>query len=115
MSHTKSFTDLQKILAWFIFDYFDHNLDLISKARKTFQQSNSDDETILAGKTYYVWDPEWSHPSFFNISTDISSQAITIISISRDYIRITPLTIDSQSVNYNSTFTDREGNKFYLH
>ena len=30
--HTKH--DLQKILAWFIIDYFTHNLDLISQARK---------------------------------------------------------------------------------
>ena len=30
--HTKH--DLQKILAWFIIDYFTHNIDLISQARK---------------------------------------------------------------------------------
>ena len=29
--------DLQKFLAWFIIDYFTHNLDLISQARKKFQ------------------------------------------------------------------------------
>ena len=28
--------DLQKILAWFTIDYFTHNLDLISQARKNF-------------------------------------------------------------------------------
>ena len=33
--HTKH--DLQKILAWFIVDYFNHNLDLISQARKNFR------------------------------------------------------------------------------
>ena len=26
--------DLQRILAWFMIDYFQHNLDLISQARK---------------------------------------------------------------------------------
>ena len=31
--------DLQKILAWFIIDYFTHNLDLISQARKKIQTS----------------------------------------------------------------------------
>ena len=30
--HTKH--DLQKILAWFTIDYFTHNIDLISQARK---------------------------------------------------------------------------------
>ena len=43
--------DLSKILAWFILDYFVHNLDLISLARKNFQVQNSDDETILADET----------------------------------------------------------------
>ena len=28
--------DLQKILAWFIIDYFSHNLDLIEQAKKNF-------------------------------------------------------------------------------
>ena len=102
--------DLSKILAWFILDYFVHNLDLISLARKNFQVQNSDDETILADETYYVWDPGWSHPSFINIPTDISSQIITTVSINRDFVRITPLNIDATPINYNSLFTDREGN-----
>ena len=37
--HTKH--DLQKILAWFIIDYFTHTLDLISQARKNFRLQNS--------------------------------------------------------------------------
>ena len=72
--------DLQKILAWLIIDYFVHNLDLILLARKSFQPQNSDDETILADEIYYVWDPDWSHPSLINIQTDISSRAITTVS-----------------------------------
>ena len=102
--------DLQKILAWFIHDYFFHNFYLISLARKSFQPQNSDDETILADETYYVWYPDWSHPLFIDIPTDFSSEAITTVSISRDYVRITPLIIDATLINYNSVFTERARN-----
>ena len=69
--------DLQKILAWFIIDYFSHNIDLIEQARKKFRQQITDDETVLAEQSDYVWDPEWSYELFINIPTDISSQAIS--------------------------------------
>ena len=75
-----------------------------------FQPQNSDDETILADEAFHVWDPEWSHPSFIKIPTDISSQAITTVSINRDYDRITPITSDATPLSYNSKFTDRAGN-----
>ena len=101
--------DVQKILVWFVIDYFVHNLDFISLARKNFQPQKSNNETILADETYYVWDPEWSHPSFFNIRTDISSQAITTVSINRAHVRITKLTIYVTHLNHNSIFTDRAG------
>ena len=42
--HTKH--DLQKILAWFIIDYFTHNLDLISQARKNFRPQNCHHRTV---------------------------------------------------------------------
>ena len=64
----------------------------------------------MADETYYVRDPEWSYPSFINITADIASQAINTISINRVYVRITPLTIDATPINYNSIFTDRKGN-----
>ena len=82
----------------------------MSLARTNFQSQNSDDESILADKTFYICEPEWPHPPFIIIPTDISSQAITTISINRYYVRITPLTIDATPLNYNSTLTDREGN-----
>ena len=47
---------------------------------------------------------------FFNIPTEISSQAVTTISINNDYIRITPLTIVATPLNYIALFTDRTGN-----
>ena len=49
---------LQKILAWFIIDYFSHNVDLNAQARKNFRPQNTDDETVLAEQSDYVWDPE---------------------------------------------------------
>ena len=105
--------DLQNILAWLIIEYVVHNLDPISVERKNCQPQNSDDEILLTDETFYVWDTEWSHPSFIIIPTDNSSQAITTISIKRDYLRITPLTIDATPINYISMFTDREGNNSF--
>ena len=40
--------DLQKILAWFIKEYFTHNLDLISQAKRSFSSQNSTDDTALS-------------------------------------------------------------------
>ena len=56
--------DLQKILAWFIIDYFTHNLDLIAQAKKNFRHQSTNDDTVIAEQSDYVWDPEWSHPAF---------------------------------------------------
>ena len=63
--------DLQRILAWFIIDYFVHSIDLIAQSRKKFRPQSSVDETVIADETDYVWDPDWIHPSFFDITTDI--------------------------------------------
>ena len=80
--------DLKKILAWFIIDYFTHNLDLISQARKNFRPQNTNDHTVLSEQSDYVWDPDCSHPAFLNIPQDISSQAISTISFHRDYVKV---------------------------
>ena len=95
---------LKNILAWFIIDYFSHKINL--KTRKNFRPQNTDDETVLAEQSGYVWDPEWSHESFINIPTDITSQAISTISINKDYVRPYPLTVDATPLNNNSFFTD---------
>ena len=76
--------DLQRILAWFILDFFVHNLDLNSTARKIFRSKTSDNETILAEETEDVWDPEWYHILFFNIPNNISRAAIAIVSVHQD-------------------------------
>ena len=39
-----------------IIDSFSHNLDLIEQARKNFQPQNTDDKTVLAEQSDYVWD-----------------------------------------------------------
>ena len=101
--------DLQKILAWFIIDYFTHNIDLTSQPRKTFRLQISTDDTIIADQSDYVWDPEWSYPLFLNIPTDISSQAIGTISIDKNHIRVFPLTTDATTLNYNSFLPNRTG------
>ena len=103
-------TIYKKILVWFLIDYFSHNKDLIAQARKKIRPQNTDDETVLAEQSDYVWDPEWSHESFINIPTDISSQANSTISIHKDYIRVYPLTIDATPLNCNSIFPERTGN-----
>ena len=102
--------DLQKILAWFIIDYFVHNIALISLARKIFRPQNANDETILGEKTDYVWDPKWSHDSFINIPTEISSQAISLTSFDKVYIKVYPLTLDATPLYYNSSFPDKTRN-----
>ena len=102
--------DLQKILAWFIIDYFTHNLDLISQARKHFRPQNSNDDTVLSEQSDYVWDPDWSHPAFLIIPQAISSQAINTISFHRDYVKVVPLTMDATPLNYNTFLPDKRNN-----
>ena len=102
--------DLQKILAWFTIDYFTHNIDLIEQARKTFRPQSKNDDTVIAEQSDYVWDPEWSHPAFLNIQADISSQAISTISFHKDYIKVTPLTIDATPLDYNTVLPDTQNN-----
>ena len=102
--------DIQKILAWFIKDYFTHNLDLISQARKNFRPQNTNDDNVLSEQSDYVWDPDWSHSAFLNIPQDISSQAISTISFHRDYARVIPLTIDATPLNYIAFLPDTRNN-----
>ena len=106
--HTKH--DLQKILAWFIINYFTHNLDLISQPRKNFRPQNTNDDTALSEQSDYVWDPEWSHPTFIDIQQSISSQAISTISYHREYVKVIPLTIDATPLNYNTFLPDTRNN-----
>ena len=40
--------DLGKTLAWFIIDYFTHNIDLIAQARKNFRPHSTNDDTVIA-------------------------------------------------------------------
>ena len=35
---------------------FSHNIDFISTSGKSFRPQNSDDETILADQTEFIWD-----------------------------------------------------------
>ena len=102
--------DLEKTLAWFIFDYFTHIINLIAQARKTFRPQSTNDDIVLAEQSDYVWDPDWSHPLFLNIPIDISSQAINTISIHKKYVKVIPFTIDATCLNYNSFLPDITGN-----
>ena len=47
-----------------------------------------------------------------NISLDISSQAISTITIHKDYVKVIPLTIDATPLNYNSFLPDRQNKSF---
>ena len=44
------------------------------------------------------------------MTTDISIQAITFISLNKDYVRISPLIIDATTLCYDAMFTDGAGN-----
>ena len=35
-----------------------------SQARKNFRPQSTNDDTVIAEQSDYVWDPEWSHPAF---------------------------------------------------
>ena len=45
-----------------------------------------------------------------NIPIEISSQAVNTISIHKDYVKVTPVTIDATPLNYNSFSPDRRNN-----
>ena len=66
--------------------------------------------TLSSEQSDYIWDPEWSHPSFLNIPIDISSHAISTICIHKGYVKVFPLTIDSTPLNYSSFLDDRRQN-----
>ena len=102
--------DLQKILAWFTIDYFTHRIDLIEQARKSFRPQSTNDDTVIAEQSDYVWDPEWSHPAFLNFPADNSSQATNTISFHRDYVKVIPLTIDATPLNYITFLPDTRNN-----
>ena len=97
-------------MAWFIIDYFTHNIDLISEARKNFRAQNSNDDTAITEQSDYVWDPEWYHLAFINIPQSISIQAISTLSYQSDYVRAVPLTIDAAPLNYNTFLPDTRNN-----
>ena len=85
-------------------------MDLTEQARKTFRPQSTNDETVIAEQSDYVWDPEWSHPAFSIFPVDISSQAIGTISSHQDYVKIILLTIDATPLNYNTYLPDTQNN-----
>ena len=86
----------------------------MSQGRKNFRPQNTNDDTALSEQSDYVWDPEWSHPTFINIPQSISSQAISTISYHRDYVKVIPLTIDATPLNYNTFSPDTRNNSLNL-
>ena len=91
-------------------DYFTHHLDLVSQARKNFRPQSTNEDTVIAEQSDYVWDTECPHPAFIIIPQDISSQAISTISFHRDYVKVIPLTIDATPLNYNTFLPDTRNN-----
>ena len=59
----------------------------MAQSRKNLRPQSSDDETVLAVDRVYTWYPEYSHPSIINITTDISSAAITTIPVNREDVQ----------------------------
>ena len=102
---------LQKILAWFMIDYFGHNIDLIHEARKNFRPQRNTEDAVIQEQSDYVWDPDWSHPLFINFPNVISSQAIDTISVHPNFINIIPLTIDATPLTYNTFLPDTQNNR----
>ena len=46
--------DLEKILAWFIIEYFAHIMYLIAQARKNFRAQSTNDDTVLRTIRLYL-------------------------------------------------------------
>ena len=82
--------------------------DVSQNTKHDLQNTNDDD--VLSEQSDYVWDLDWSHPVFLNIPQAISSQAISIISFHRDYVKVVPLTIDATPLNYNTFSPDTRNN-----
>ena len=80
------------------------------KQEKIFRPQSTNDDTVIAEQSDYVWDPERSHPLFLNIPTDISIQAFSTISIHKDYLKVFPFTIDATPLNYISFLIDGQNN-----
>ena len=89
-------------------------IHLIAQARKNFRPQSTNDDTVIAKQSDYVWDPEWSLSLFLNIPIDISKQAISTITIHKGYIKKIPLTIDATPLNYNSFLLNRQQNNSQL-
>ena len=79
-------------------------------SKKKFQTQSTNDDTVIAEQSDYVWDPEWSHLAYINIPQGISSQAISTIYFHRDYVKVIPLTIDATPLNYNTFLPDTRNN-----
>ena len=69
--------------------------------KTNFRPQTSDGETISADHTDYAWDPECSHLLFLNKLNDISSAAIDTVSVHKDCLGVTPLTIDATPLIFN--------------
>ena len=95
--------DLQRILAWFLIDYFQHNLDLVAQSRISFCAHYDEDQT-LADETDYKWGPESYFDLFFSSPITISISAIQTISVHNKYLRLRPLTTDTTLLNYTTLF-----------
>ena len=111
-SHETSQNDMTYDKSYVLVYYSVQNLDFISITRKNFRPQILDNETVIADQTDYVSDLEWSHPIFINTTTDILSAAIIFVSVHKDHVRVTPLTIDATPLKYNSMFNKRTGNSF---
>ena len=63
------------------------------------RSQSTNDETVLAEQSDYVWDPECSHVLFVNKPTDTSNQALSTSSIHNDYVKMTHSLLTQQLYN----------------
>ena len=82
----------------------------MAQATTNFRPQSTNDDTVIAEQSDYIWDPDWSHPLILNIPIDILSQAVSTIAIHKDYVKVIPLTTDAIPLNYNSFLPDRRQN-----
>ena len=96
-------------MAWFIIDYFAHNLSLISQARKNFRLQNSADDTVLAEQSDTIGTLNGLIRYSLAYQQIFQVKQLAQFPKTKTILR-NPLTTDATPLNYNSFLPDRTGN-----
>ena len=97
-------------MAWFIIDYFTHNIDLIAQARKNFRPQNSNDDTANHRTIRLCLGPRMVSSRIYKLSTINLKSSNRYNILHKRLCRVIPLTIDATPLNYNTFLPDTQNN-----